>query len=119
MSDRSVSPFTVNPNFNPAAAPGPAAAHAYVNPNTPPLPQIDDIDFNNDYLNLLRNPFADPNNMFPQQTTRRHVPFTVASVLPRTDYKEEWEPKERRSDACLAVQSKLSRLHSAAAPGRE
>ena len=37
---------------------------------------------------------------------KRMVPFTVASVLPKCDYKEEWEPKERRTDAYNAVQSK-------------
>jgi hypothetical protein len=119
MSDRSVSPFTVTPNINPAAAPGPAPVHTHVNPNPPALPSIDDIDPDNDYLNDLRNPHGDPNNMFPQRTTRRQVPFTVASVLPRTDYKEEWEPKERRSDAYLAVQSKLSHLLPAIATRRE
>ncbi|KAL5387921.1 hypothetical protein DPSP01_003320 [Paraphaeosphaeria sporulosa] len=101
MSDRSVSPFTVNPNPNPAAAP-PTPAH-----DLPVLPQIDDIDPDNEYLHSLRSIFApsfDMSNPFAQSSRRRHVPFTVASVLPRTEYKEEWEPKERRSDDYLAMQ---------------
>ncbi|KAF2449712.1 hypothetical protein P171DRAFT_198584 [Karstenula rhodostoma CBS 690.94] len=107
MSDRSVSPFTVNPDFNPAAAP-PAPAHVVHNP---PVPlQIDDIDPENEYLNNLRNLFAPPidmSNPFAQHTIHRHMPFTIASVLPRTAYKEEWEPKERRSDAYLAMQIQI------------
>ncbi|KAL5395111.1 hypothetical protein PMIN03_006390 [Paraphaeosphaeria minitans] len=100
MSDRSVSPFTVISNLNPAAAP-PAPAH-----NPPALPQVDDIDPDNEYLHNLRSLFAPPVDMSNPfaETRRRHVPFTIASVLSQTDYKEEWEPKERRSDAYLAVQ---------------
>ena len=36
---------------------------------------------------------------------QRRVPFTVSSALPKCDYKEEWELKERRTDAYLSVQS--------------
>ncbi|KAL1600460.1 hypothetical protein SLS60_006846 [Paraconiothyrium brasiliense] len=103
MSHRSVSPFSpgpVNPDSNPTAS---HAGASYI------PPQIDDIDPENEYLNNLRSPFAQAGSMsdpFPQQN-RRGVPFTVASTLRPTDYKEEWVPKERRSDAYLAVQVQI------------
>ncbi|KAL5454660.1 hypothetical protein PMIN07_007447 [Paraphaeosphaeria minitans] len=110
LLEKSVSPFTVISNLNPAAAP-PAPAH-----NPPALPQVDDIDPDNEYLHNLRSLFAPPVDMSNPfaETRRRHVPFTIASVLSQTDYKEEWEPKERRSDAYLAVQSELCHSYSTA-----
>lgn len=118
MSDRSVSPFTVNPNLNPATAAPPAPAHVVHNFSI--VPQIDDTDPENEYLNNQRSLFAPPidmSNPFAQQSRRQLVPFTVTSVLPRTNYKEEWEPKERRSDAYLAIQSELCYLQPAGVLG--
>lgn len=115
MSDRSVSPFTVHPNPNLAAAAAASAPPALNPPALPPaLPLADDIDPDNEYLQNLRSLFGpriDMANPFAQ-TRRRHTPFTIASVLRSTDYKEEWEPKKRRSDAYLTMQSKLCTFHS-------
>ena len=88
MSDRAVSPINLNPDLS-FDAPSPDATHGS-NSETEPAS-------------------ISPPDMSPREPKKpaRKTPFTVVSVLPECDYKEEWEPKERRTDAYLSVQSEL------------
>lgn len=110
MSDRSVSPGTVNPNVN-----FPPLVREIPDFPAPTYIHGSDADHDDEYLNNIRTVGAasgypdDMSNLFPP-TDNRRVPFTVSSALRHTDYKEEWEPKERRSDEYIAAQSKQSSL---------
>ena len=84
MSDRAVSPTDLNPS---------AATHGS-NSNIEPQANM-----------------APPAHARESKKPARKAPFTVSSVLPKCDYKEEWEPKERRTDAYLSIQSEKSRPH--------
>lgn len=80
MSARFASPVLFDPHFS---------------FDTPSASATGDLDVNIDPLT----------KMDEKKAGKRAVPFTVASVLPKCDYKEEWEPKERRTDAYSSAQS--------------
>lgn len=90
MSDRAVSPINLNPDLS-FDAPSTDATHGSNSEIEPAS--------------------ISPPNMSPREPKKpaRKTPFTVASVLPECDYKEEWEPKERRTDAYLSVQGECFR----------